>query len=117
MFLRSFPNTDAVKRQVSNGGGSAPLWSRDGHELFYVSDSKNMMAARVTTGAPVTIGTPTTLFRVPDDLLAVEYAYYTPWDVAADGRFIMARVRRSGEPSTMVVAENWLTELKVRVKK
>jgi hypothetical protein len=59
-----------------------------------------------------------TLFHVPDDLLAVEYAFYTPWDVAADGRFIMARLRHTERaPSTVVIAENWLTELKARMKR
>jgi len=119
VFIRSFPNTETFKRQVSNGGGAAPLWSRDGRELFYLSAGKDMMAARVTAGAPITVGQPAALFHVPDEQLLVEYDYYTPWDVAADGRFIMARVRRpeGGASTTIVVAENWLTELKARVKK
>ena len=56
--------------------------------------------------------------NIANDLLRVEYAFYTPWDVAADGRFIMARARRGDAASatTVVVAENWLTELKARVK-
>jgi len=119
VFIRSFPNTDAFKRQVSNGGGAAPLWSRDGRELFFLSAGKDMMAARVTVGAPISVGQPVALFHVSDDMLTVEYDYYTPWDVAADGRFIMARVHRAegGVSSAVVVAENWLTELKARVKK
>jgi len=119
VFIHSFPNTDTFKKQVSNGGGAAPLWSRDGRELFYVSAAKDMMAARVTAAAPITVSQPVALFHIPDDLLAVEYDFYTPWDVARDGRFIMARVRRpeGGASSTIVVAENWLTELKARVKK
>jgi hypothetical protein len=117
VFIRSFPNTDRFKRQVSNGGGAAPLWSRDGRELFYLSASKEMMAARIDTSAPSGIH-PVPLFHVPDDLLGVEYDYYTPWDVAADGRFIMARLRHSATSgSTVVIAENWLTELKSRMKK
>jgi hypothetical protein len=57
------------------------------------------------------------LFRIPDDRLRVEYLYCTPRDVAADGRFIMARLRRSErDASTVVVAENWLTELRARMK-
>ena len=118
VFIRSFPNTTAFKHQVSNGGGLAPLWSRDGRELFFVSAGKEMMAARVTAGAPITISAPVPLFHIADDLLKVEYDYYTPWDVAADGRFIMARARHTGaSASTVVVAENWLTELKARMKR
>jgi serine/threonine protein kinase len=120
VFIRSFPSTDAFKRQVSNGGGEAPLWSRDGRELFFVGVGKDMMSARVTAAAPplANVAQPTRLFHVPDELLAVEYSYYTPWDVALDGRFIMARVRRTESvPSTVVIAENWFTELTARVRK
>ena len=118
IFVRSFPDASTFKHQVSNGGGVAPLWSRDGRELFFVSAASNMMTARVTAGSPIVIAAPVPLFRIASDLLRVEYAFYTPWDVAADGRFIMARARRGdvGTATTVTVAENWLTELKARMK-
>ena len=118
VFVRSFPNATTFKHQVSNGGGAAPLWSRDGRELFFVSAAADMMTARVTVGSPTAIAPPVPLFHIANDLLRVEYAFYTPWDVAADGRFIMARARRgdAGSATTVVVAENWLTELKARMK-
>lgn len=39
-------------------------------------------------------------------------------ELAADGRFIMARARRTdgANGTTVVVAENWLTELKAKLK-
>ena len=118
VFVRSFPNTETFKHQVSNGGGAAPIWSRDGREVFFLSAGKDMMAARVAKTDSLSVSLAVTLFHVPDELLAVEYLYYTPWDVAADGRFIMARLRRTqSAPSTVVVAENWLTELKSRMKR
>ena len=118
VFIRSFPDAEKFKRQISNGGGLAPLWSHDGRELFYLSLGKDMMGARVATGSPISVSLPVSLFHVPDELLGVEYDYYTPWDVAADGRFIMARMRRSRSvASTVVIAENWLTELKSRMKR
>jgi len=119
VFVRAFPNTGAFKHQVSNGGGAAPLWSRDGHELFFVSPGADMMSARVTVGAPIAIAAPAPLFHIADDLLKVEYTFYTPWDVAADGRFIMARARvgAAGIATSVVIAENWLTELQARMKR
>ena len=119
VFVRAFPNTGAFKHQVSNGGGVAPLWSRDGGELFFVSPGSDMMSARVTAGVPIAIAAPTSLFHIADDLLKVEYAFYTPWDVAADGRFIMARARAGtkGTATSVVIAENWLTELRARMKR
>ena len=119
VFVRSFPNTNAFKHQVSNGGGAAPLWSRDGRELFFVSATNDMMTARVTAGSPLSVAAPVPLFHIPNELLRVEYAFYTPWDLAADGRFIMARARRTdaGNAKSVVVAENWLTELKAQVRR
>ena len=118
VFVRSFPNVTTFKHQVSNGGGAAPLWSRNGRELFFVG-GKEMMTARITGGDPIAVSAPVPLFRIAEDLLQVEYQYYTPWDVTADGRFIMARARRTGaaNSSTVVVAENWLTELRARMKR
>ncbi len=119
VFVRAFPNTSEFKHQVSNGGGTAPLWSRDGRELFFVSPGADMMSARVTAGAPIAIAAPAPLFHIADDLLKVEYTFYTPWDVAADGRFIMARARggAAGLAPSVMIAENWLTELQARMKR
>ena len=117
IFVRSFPNTKDFKLQLSNGGGEAPLWSHDGRELFFVNADKMMMSVRLTPGATLAASAPVALFRVPDDLLQVEYAFYTPWDVASDGRFIMARARRqTGTAMTVGVTENWFAELKARVR-
>jgi serine/threonine-protein kinase len=119
VFVRPFPNVHAGKKQVSSGGGFAPLWSRDGRELFYLSSANNMMAARVTRGESLDVGVPEVLFPVRAELLAAEYLYYTPWDVAADGRFIMARLVSGdlNQGGSLVVVENWFTELKARISR
>jgi hypothetical protein len=119
VFLRPFPNTDGGKKQVSSGGGVAPLWSRDGKELFYLSGDNNMMAARVVTGTTLDTDEPVVLFHVGDDLLGAESLYYTPWDVGRDGRFLMARLINGGpgDVGSLVVVENWFQELKAKVRK
>jgi serine/threonine-protein kinase len=118
VFVRPFPDTETAKRQVSSGGGHAPLWSRDGRELFYLSSTNHMMAAPVTRGELLEIGVPEVLFRVRPELLRAEFLYYTPWDVAADGRFIMARLVSGdlNQGGALVVVENWFEELKAKVK-
>ena len=121
VFVRPFPDTDAVRRQGSVAGGTSPLWSRDGRELFFLGPEREMMAARMaTTGTPdtpISFARPVALFRVPDELLGYEYAFYTPWDVAPDGRFLMARVVAGdeAEPARFVIAEHWDTELRERL--
>ncbi|HKS06792.1 MAG TPA: protein kinase [Gemmatimonadaceae bacterium] len=119
IFIRSFPNVDGFKRQISNAGGFAPLWARDGRELFFLSASNYMMGARVAPGATLSIAEPVSLFAVPAEFRAVESAFYTPWDVAADGRFIMARAAPDGAGASLIaiVAENWFTELNAKVKR
>ncbi|MEO8227718.1 MAG: protein kinase [Gemmatimonadota bacterium] len=119
VFVRPFPNTDAGKRQVSSGGGVAPLWSRDGSELFFLSRANDMMAARMTASQTIDAGTPVALFHVRDALLGADATYYTPWDVARDGRFIMARLVTvaNDDPGAIVVVENWLSDLRRKLKR
>ncbi|MBA2291747.1 MAG: protein kinase, partial [Gemmatimonadales bacterium] len=117
VFVRPFPDTDAGKKQVSSGGGVAPLWSRDGKELFYLGSAKHMMSARVTPGDMLGVSAPAAMFRVSDALLGAEASFYTPWDVARDGRFIMARLIGSDEARAgVVVVENWTQTLNAIVK-
>jgi hypothetical protein len=77
-----------------------------------------MMAAPVTRGELLEIGVTEVLFRVRPELLRAEFLYYTPWDVAADGRFIMARLVSGdlNQGGALVVVENWFEELKAKVK-
>jgi serine/threonine-protein kinase len=120
VFVRPFPDVDRGKWQVSSGGGRAPLWSRDGRELFYVSAADDMMAVRVRAGSTtLELGEPVALFQIPDDLLWAENTYYTPWDVARDGRFLMARRITDAEApdQAIVVVENFFEELKPRMGK
>jgi hypothetical protein len=65
------------------------------------------------------VGVPEVLFPVRAELLAAEYLYYTPWDVAADGRFIMARLVSGdlNQGGSLVVVENWFTELEARISR
>ncbi|MCZ6918113.1 MAG: hypothetical protein O7I93_15175, partial [Gemmatimonadetes bacterium] len=117
VFVRPFPDVDSAKLQVSNGGGTGPLWSRDGSELFYVSADNVMVAVTVSSGERLEVAERRTLFRLPPDLQQTPSNFYTPWDIASDGRFIMAR---SMTPATqieapLIVVENWFEELKERL--
>jgi serine/threonine-protein kinase len=118
IFLRPFPNTGDGKWQVSNGGGVAALWSRNGRELFYVSEQRDMMAVTITPGVEPGLGDRRRLFHLRDELYLAPNEYYTPHDVAADGRFIMARLVPAppGTEAPIIVVENWLEELKLQVR-
>ena len=47
--------------QVSTGGGTQPLWARNGQELFYLAPDGALMSVPVERGTTWTAGTPTKL--------------------------------------------------------
>jgi serine/threonine-protein kinase len=119
IFVRPFPNTEGGKWQVSNGGGVAPLWSKNGRELFYVNGDRDMMAVPVGAGAEPRLGERQRLFHMRSELYLAPNEYYTPYDVAPDGRFIMARQipLAPGSEVPLIVVENWLKEFRKAVGK
>jgi Tol biopolymer transport system component len=120
VFLRPFPATDDGKWQVSSGGGVAPLWSRDGRELFYVNPAREMVAVAVESAAEPQLGARQVLFRLDDRLYMSSTEFYTPYDVAPDGRFIMARQldapRDAIEGAPLIVVENWIEEVRAMMR-
>ena len=95
------------KQQVSTNGGSLPVWSRDGKELFFVSADNKMMAVEVKSGAKLEVDVPKQLFdvRLPPYSAA-------GYDVSKDGRFIatLQPLQESTPPITVV--QNWQAALK-----
>ena len=84
VYVERFPDLgDRV--QVSSDGGTAPLWSHDGTELYYRA-GRAMMAVAVEPGASFSAGRPELLFEGPylDDLAR-------NYDLAPDGRFLMIK--------------------------
>jgi Tol biopolymer transport system component/predicted Ser/Thr protein kinase len=91
--------------QVSTRSGNYPRWSRDGREVFFYSAvAGKIMAARVDTrGDTAKIDTPVALFdaRAPEGF--GRYFY----DVAPDGRFLMAGSSSPTTMATVTLAVNW----------
>jgi serine/threonine protein kinase len=121
IFVRPFPGVDTSKYQVSTNGGSAPLWSPDGKELFYLRPDDGAMAVvavKVETEPTFKPGLPETLFQGP---------YYQfpgcPWDIhPIDKRFLMAKPSTAGGSEAavatrpkIIIIRNWFEELKERV--
>ncbi len=96
------------KRQISTGGGQAPLWRRDGKELFYVTPNGDLMAAAIDahTGT-LEVGKTERLFGG----ISVRGSYlYAP---AADGqRFIVAQTDTATSSPPLTVIQNWPALLK-----
>jgi Tol biopolymer transport system component/tRNA A-37 threonylcarbamoyl transferase component Bud32 len=117
VFLRSFPDVDRLRLQVSVSGGEAPLWSPNGREIFYLSSDRRMMAVPFSASPAPAVGTPKALFAVPSALLGVETTFMTPWVMAADGRFLMTRIldAQDERPPVYVVTQNLFSDLRARL--
>ncbi len=104
VYLRALDGT-AGKLLVSQSGGSEPVWSRDGRELFYRSlgpGEPQLMAARIETHPSLRVSSRTPLFPVTDYEAAVPHANY---DVMPDGQnFVMVR---QGRLSQFVYLQRW----------
>ena len=81
VLVQSFPEPGG-RTQISTSGGTEPVWSRDGRELFYLNGDA-MMAVEIRTSPTFSAGTPRLLFegryvRSPNGVAS--------YDVSADGR-------------------------------
>jgi Tol biopolymer transport system component len=108
VYVQSFP--DAGHRyQVSVDGGTAPVWSRDGKELFFLTPGGKMMAAAVRkSGGNLEIETPRMLF---DSHIAPASSEPQSFDVTKDGRFLIPVPRQTDRPPLTLVV-NWQAGLK-----
>jgi serine/threonine-protein kinase len=113
IYVRPFPDVDKGREQISIGGGTRPVWSRDGRELFYVDERNFLAAVPVRTAPTFAAGKPARVF---------ERRYFMgpaprTFDVSKDGRFLMIRNEEdTGAAPTMEVVINWFEELKARVR-
>jgi serine/threonine-protein kinase len=118
IYVRPFPGVNDGRWQVSTGGGTRPVWARNGRELFYVDLANMLTAVPVeTSGSTFTAGNSAKLFEPPYEASLTAPRDY---DVSPDGqRFLMIKenVGRDENPrrSGLVVVLNWLEELKQRV--
>lgn len=64
IYVRPFPNTDGGLWQVSIDGGTEPIWSQDGNELFFRTLAGDVMTAQVETENGFVVGERRRLFRM-----------------------------------------------------
>jgi hypothetical protein len=93
------------KWQVSTSGGTRPVWSRDGKELYFISADSKMMAVEIRTGTKFDFGVPKPLFDVRMDGGA--------WfDVSKEGKFLIPSQVEAAATMPMTVVVNWQAGLK-----
>jgi serine/threonine-protein kinase len=107
-YVTRFP--DGVgKSQVSSGGGTQPVWARNGRELFYLKDDK-LMVVEVDTRSTFVAGKPVLLFQ-GQSLLGP--AGDSTYDVSLDGqRLVMIQTSGASVTANQVnVILGWSDEL------
>ena len=62
IYVRPFPDVNSGRSQVSPGGGTKPVWARDGRELFYLDVNGALTAVSIQTTPGFDVGNPTKLF-------------------------------------------------------
>ena len=107
IYLRRLEPSRPAKTVVSTRGGTAPMWSRDGRELFY-REGESMMAVRVSPRGELAV--PQKLFDMGFAANPNEPGY----DVHPDGRFLTIEERARGRHELRFIL-HWTEELKRRL--
>jgi Tol biopolymer transport system component len=108
IYVQAFPNPGG-KWQVSTNGGTHPVWSRDGKQLFFLDHQRRMTAVEIGSGERFQAGVLKTLF--PTRFVTNGLASW--FDVSKDGRFLVPNQTDDGAvsvPTTVVI--NWTAGLK-----
>ncbi len=110
VYVRAFPGPGG-RWQVSNDGGSEPLWNPNGRELFFRSTDQ-FVAVSVRTSPSFEASSPTVLFSGR----YLSNVNHTNYDVERDGRRFLV-LKSGNEHADLVVVLNWFQELMQRVGK
>ena len=116
VYVRAFPDK-AGQVQISNAGGTMPVWSRNGHELFYRTEDQHIMVANYTVkGDFFAAEKPRVWFgkQLASSGLSVNF------DLVPDGkRFVVLMPAESHEPletqNHVKIAVNFFDEIRRRL--
>jgi Tol biopolymer transport system component len=114
VYVQPFPPSGA--KYLIAQGGRLPLWSRQGAELFYVSDQRQLVVVRAAAQTAFSFSNATTVATGP---LQIDGAGFDPraFDVGPDGSLFgfvdpAASTGAASAPSQIEVVLNWTDELK-----
>jgi hypothetical protein len=115
VYVRPYPAVGAGRWQVSRDGGAEARWAHSRRELFFRNAAGMLVAVEVLAGSAFVAGAQRALFSMHGYSWDANHHAY---DVApGDGSFLMVRRASTASDqavSTVVVVENWFTELRAR---
>ena len=116
VYVRPFPDANSGRWLISAMGGTQPLWSHDGRELFYVESRRALMSVAVTAAGAWNSKTAVKLFEGGFFLGSDGVNPFRMYDVTKDGRrFLMIKpemVSGVAGPPNVIVVLNWFQELR-----
>ncbi len=116
VYVRPYPDVNAGRWQLSQAGGLAPLWSRNGRELFYLDGAGMLVSAAVLPDATFKLGTQTPLFNT-NGYASNELSLF--YDASPDAqRFLLLRLPVSaatGGKVELVQITNWAAEVRAKL--
>jgi len=105
VFVSRYPGLSGT-RQVSAGGGFAPVWRKDGKGLFYMTQQGFIVSVSMNTGPRLVTGPPKTLFRTD-----ARHTNMPQFAATADGRFlVLEAVPQQVADERLVVMTGWRLE-------
>ncbi len=112
VYLQPFPGPGG-KSKVSTDGGSEPVWSRDGRELFYRSGD-SLLAVPVATEGAFSAGLPARVFSGQFERTDTGAGGF---DVSPDGRrFLIIQPTEPELPVAQIsLVLNWFDDVRRRV--
>jgi serine/threonine-protein kinase len=113
IYARPYPGPGS-KWPISSGGGTEPVWAKNGRELFFRNGDK-IMSAEIIMHPKFSSGKPKVILQGNYERSPVSRANY---DVSPDGRrFIMIKESgREAAPTQLNIVFNWFEELKSRAR-
>ena len=108
VYLQTFPVSER-KWKVSTNGGYEPTWSRDGREIYYLSEDRKLMAVAVGAGPSFSIPKPLFQTQVPAGVNALRRSYAPKGD---GRRFLVYSQNSDQQPNPITVVLNWTAGLK-----
>jgi serine/threonine-protein kinase len=117
VYVRPFPGAHAVRWQVSNGGGTSPVWSTDGRALYYLDAGSQLVAAGIQPGASFTVTGLSTLF---DASRFVIDGFHQSFAVTPAGEFLFLSPRGlalNNRNVRIVWVDNWIDDVKQRLRR